>query len=130
MPIYLDNNATTRLDPRVVEAMLPYLSGPYGNPSSLHRFGRAARDAVETARAQVAALVGAQPGEIIWTSGGTEANNLALKGVTENQPPSRVLYGITDHPCVMEAAESLKQRGWGVEPIAVDEQGIVRFQEL
>jgi cysteine desulfurase len=130
MPVYLDNNATTRLDPRVVEAMLPYLSGPYGNPSSLHRFGRAARDAVETARAQVAALIKAQPGEIIWTSGGTEANNLALKGVTGNSPPSRVLYGITDHPCVMEAAEALKARGWGVEPIAVDRDGIVKFDEL
>ncbi len=130
MPVYLDNNATTRLDPRVVEAMLPYLTGPYGNPSSLHRFGRAARDAVETARAQVAALVGAQPGEVIWTSGGTEANNLALKGVTDRQPPSRILYGVTDHPCVMEAAESLKEKGWAVEPVAVDRQGIVRFAEL
>jgi len=130
MPVYLDNNATTRLDPRVVEAMLPYLSGPYGNPSSLHRFGRAARDAVETARAQVAALINAQPGEIIWTSGGTEANNLALKGVTGNHPPSRVLYGVTDHPCVMEAAEALKARGWGVEPIAVDHDGIVKFDAL
>jgi cysteine desulfurase len=130
MPVYLDNNATTRLDPRVVEAMLPYLTGPYGNPSSLHRFGRAARDAIETARAQVAALVNAQPGEVIWTSGGTEANNLALKGVTDQAKPSRILYGITDHPCVMEAAESLRQRGWAVEPIAVDHEGIVRFKEL
>jgi cysteine desulfurase len=130
MPVYLDNNATTRLDPRVVEAMLPYLSGPYGNPSSLHRFGRAARDAVETARAQVAALVNAQPGEIVWTSGGTEANNLALKGVVGNHAPSRILYGVTDHPCVMEAAESLKARGWTVEPIAVDVDGIVRFDAL
>src|SRR5688572_20377429 len=120
MPTYLDHNATTRVDPRVVEAMLPFLSGPYGNPSSLHRFGRAARDAVEAARAQVAALVGAQPGEVIWTSGGTEANNLALKGTTEGVTPGRVLYGITDHPAVMEAAEALKARGWSVEPIAVD----------
>ena len=126
MPIYFDHNATTRIDPRVVEAMLPYLSGPYGNPSSLHRFGRAARDAVETARAQVAALVGAQPGEVIWTSGGTESNNLAVKGVTEGQTPTRVLYGVTEHPCVMETAESLKPRGWGVEPIEVDKLGLIR----
>lgn len=130
MPVYLDNNATTRLDPRVVEAMLPYLSGPYGNPSSLHRFGRASRDAVEAARAQVAALINAQPGEVIWTSGGTEANNLALKGVTGFHAPSRVLYGVTDHPCVMEASEALKALGWGVEPIAVDHDGIVRFDAL
>lgn len=130
MPVYFDNNATTRLDPRVLEAMLPYLSGPYGNASSLHRFGRAARDAVETARAQIAALVGAQPGEVIWTSGGTEANNLALKGVTDLATPSRVLYGVTEHPAVMEAAESLKARGWGVEAIAVDHDGVILWDEF
>ena len=128
MPIYLDNNATTLLDPRVLEAMLPYLSGPYGNASSLHRYGRAARDAVETARAQVAALVGAQSGELIWTSGGTESNNLAIKGVTESATPTRVLYGITDHPAVMETAESLKLRGWNVEPIVVTHDGVVDWQ--
>jgi cysteine desulfurase len=125
MPTYLDHNATTRVDPRVLEAMLPYLSGPYGNPSSLHRYGRMSRDAVEAARAQVAALVGAQPAEVIWTSGGTEANNLALKGTTEGVAPSRVLYGVTEHPAVMETAESLKTRGWGVEPIAVGADGVI-----
>lgn len=123
MPIYFDHNATTRLDPRVLEAMLPYLSGPYGNPSSLHRFGRAARDAVEQARAQVARLVGAQPGEVLWTSGGTESNNLALKGCTERQPPTRLLYGVTEHPAVMETAEALKHRGWTVEAVRVDADG-------
>jgi len=130
MPVYFDNNATTRLDPRVLEAMLPYLSGPYGNASSLHRFGRVARDAVETARAQIAALVGAQPGEVIWTSGGTEANNLAIKGVTDHATPSRVLYGVTEHPAVMETAESLKARGWDVEPIAVSHDGVILWDEF
>jgi cysteine desulfurase len=130
VPTSLDHNATTRVDPRVGEAMLPYLSGPYGNPSSLHRYGRAARDAVEQARAQVAALVGAQASELTWTSGGTEANNLAIKGATENVAPGRVLYGITDHPAVMEAAESLKGRGWSVEPIAVDADGLVDWTAL
>src|SRR5262249_34691831 len=91
---------------------------------------RAARDAVETARAQVAALINAQPGEVIWTSGGTEANNLALKGVTDHQAPTRVLYGVTEHPCVMEAAESLKHDGWKVAPIAVDRQGLIQFDAL
>src|SRR3546814_15319970 len=91
MPVYFDKNATTRLDPRVLEAMLPYLSGPYGNASSLHRFGRAARDAVERAREHLAVLVNCQPREIIWTSGGTESNNLALKGVTEDR--KRVVDG-------------------------------------
>ncbi|HUP92868.1 MAG TPA: cysteine desulfurase family protein [Solimonas sp.] len=128
MPSYLDHNATTRLEPRVLEAMLPFLSGPYGNPSSLHRYGRAARDAVEQARGQVAVLVGAQPGEVVWTSGGTESNNLALKGTTEAAAPSRVLYGATDHPAVMEAAVSLRARGWTVEPIAVGRDGIVDWE--
>jgi cysteine desulfurase len=125
MPVYFDNNATTRLDPRVLDAMLPYLSGPYGNASSLHRFGRAARDAVERAREQLAALVNCQPREIIWTSGGTESDNLALKGVTESAPGSRVLYGATEHPAVLEACESLRTRGWIVDTAAVGDDGVI-----
>lgn len=125
MPAYLDHNASTPIDPRVLEAMLPYLSGPYGNPSSLHRYGRLARDAVESARGQVAALVGAQPGELIWTSGGTEANNLALKGLCGGSGAGRLLYGATEHPAVMEAAESLGALDWPVEAIAVDAQGLI-----
>ena len=125
MPIYFDHNATTPLDPRVLEAMLPYLSGPYGNPSSVHRYGRAARDAVEAARVQVAALAGAEPREVVWTSGGTESNNLALKGAAEVVKASRVLYGATEHPAVLETAESLLARGWGVETIAIDGNGLV-----
>src|SRR5690606_34100044 len=111
--------------PRVLEAMMPYLTGPYANASSLHRQGRAARDAVERARDQLAAAVGCQPGEIVWTSGGTESNNLAIKGGTAGLKPTRVLYGATEHPAVMEAAESLSSTGWTVEPIAVDASGIV-----
>lgn len=130
MPTYLDHNATTPVDPRVVEAMMPYLAGPYGNPSSLHRFGRLARDAVERARAQVAALIGAQPGEIVWTSGGTEANNLALKGLCRGLPTGRVLYGATEHPAVMEAAESLRAAGWTVEPIRVNADGLIDIEAL
>lgn len=124
MPSYFDHNATTHLDPRVLEAMLPYLSGPAANASSLHRYGRIARDGVEQARVQVSRLVGCEPSEVVWTSGGTEANNLALKGSVESAPkPSRVLYGATDHPAVIEAAESLHTRGWGMEAIAVDRDG-------
>ncbi|MGH8445504.1 MAG: cysteine desulfurase family protein [Solimonas sp.] len=121
--VYFDNNATTRLDPRVLEAMLPYLSGPYGNASSLHRFGRAARDAIEHAREQVAALVNCQPKEVIWTSGGTESNNLALKGVTEGAPQARLLYGATEHPAVLETAEALRTRGLPVETVAMQADG-------
>ena len=130
MPAYLDHNATTRTDARVVEAMLPYLSGPYGNPSSLHRYGRMARDAVEQARAQVAALVNAQPQEVLWTSGGTESNNLAIKGALLGLKPGSLLYGATEHPAVMECAESLKASGWQVEPVAVDAQGLVDWEKL
>ena len=126
MPIYFDHNATTPLEPRVLEAMLPYLSGPYGNPSSVHRYGRAARDAVEAARLQVAALAGAQPAEVVWTSGGTESNNLALKGAAAvAKRPNRILYGSTEHPAVLETAESMRQQSWQVETIAIDGQGLV-----
>ncbi|MEK6805096.1 MAG: cysteine desulfurase family protein [Pseudomonadota bacterium] len=122
MPVYLDNNASTHLDPRVLEAMLPYLSGPHANPSSVHRYGRMARDAVEAARHQVARLVNAQPQDLVWTSGGTESNNLAVKGAVGS---GRVLYGATEHPAVMEAAESL-----GAEAIAVNGNGHVRWPEF
>ena len=126
MPIYFDHNATTPLEPRVLEAMLPYLSGPYGNPSSVHRYGRAARDAVEAARLQVAALAGAQPAEVVWTSGGTESNNLALTGAAGvAKQPGRIRYGSTEHPAVLETAESMRQQGWQVETIAIDGQGLV-----
>jgi cysteine desulfurase len=124
MPIYLDHNATTALDPRVLDAMLPYLSGPYGNASSVHRYGRRSRDAIEAARAQVAALVGAQPAEIIWTSGATESNNLAVKGIAASRE-GRLLYGATEHPAVLEAAEALRREGREVETIAVEGDGQV-----
>lgn len=128
MPVYLDNNATTTLDARVLEAMQPYLSGPYGNPSSLHRFGRAARDALEAARAQLAQLLDAQPQEVVWTSGATESNNLALRGsLLAAVPAGRILYGATEHPAVLETAEALGRHGAQVASIAVDEQGLVQW---
>jgi len=129
MPIYFDHNATTHLDARVLEAMMPYLSGPAANPSSLHRYGRLARDAIEAARVQVAQLVGAQPRDVIWTSGGTEANNYAIKGVMQ-AARGRVLYGATEHPAVMEAAESLRAGGCEVEAIPVDRRGIIEADAL
>src|SRR5215210_2712182 len=81
--VYLDHSATTPVDPRVVEAMLPYLSEKFGNPSSVHFYGQEARAAVDRARREVASLVGARPNEVVFTSGGTEANNLAVRGVCE-----------------------------------------------
>lgn len=130
MPVYLDHNATTPLDARVLDAMLPFLRGPYANASSAHRQGRAARDAIETARAQVAALVGADPGEVIFTSGGTEANNLAIKGVAEAGPRGRLLYSGIEHPSVYEPMQALGRRGWPVEVIPVDADGRVELTAL
>lgn len=127
---YFDHNATTPLAAEVLEAMLPYLQGPYANASSLHRLGRAARDAVEAARAEVAALMQAEPGMVIWTSGGTEANNLALKGLIRPGRAQRLRYGATEHPAVMECAESLRGDGVEVEAIGVDAQGLIDPERL
>jgi cysteine desulfurase len=124
--IYLDHNAATPLDARVLEAMLPFLKGDRGaNASSQHRAGRAARDAIETARAQVAALAGADPGDVIFTSGGTEANNFAVKGVAGAAKQGRLLYSGIEHPCVLEPMKALAGRGWQVETVAVDGEGRV-----
>lgn len=125
MPIYLDYNATTPLDRRVLEAMQPYLTGLYGNASSVHRYGRAARDAIEAARAQVAELVGARSRDVIFTAGATESNNLALMGGGLEPGRDRLLYGATEHPSVVEAAEALGRTGVPVETIAVDPDGLL-----
>ena len=115
--IYLDHNATTPLDDRVREAMLPYLGPFYGNPSSLHRLGRLSRGAVDTAREQVAALAGAHPSQVVFTSGGTEANNLALKGLAAFLPAGTILAGTTEHPAVQAPLEFLRRHGWAVKAI-------------
>lgn len=131
MPIYFDNNATTYLHPQVMESMQPYLSGPYGNPSSLHRNGRASRDAIEAARADVASLVGADPSEVIWTSGGTEASNLAIKGVAmAARVPTRLLYGATEHAAVIEPVVAMRMAGWTVGAIPVGKDGLIDVEEL
>lgn len=126
MPIYFDHNATTPLDPRVLEAMLPYLSdAAYGNPSSVHRYGRAARQALDEARAQVAALVSAEATQIIFTSGGTEADNLALKGFAARYPDRRLLVSEIEHAAVLEPVRALARQGRAVEWIPVDGEGRV-----
>ena len=105
--IYFDHNATTPVDERVVDIMLPYLTTFYGNPSSLYRTGRVVRSAIDTAREQVAALVGVSPVQIIFTSGGTEANNLALKS---EQPGFRIAGASVEHPASIEPARKNKQQ--------------------
>jgi len=118
--LYLDYNASTPLDPRVLEAMTDCLSGIAGNPSSTHQFGRAARARIDTAREQVAALVGAHASQVIFTSGGTEANNLALHAVSWGRQPGRLAVSGIEHPSVLEPARALAARGWQLDLIDVD----------
>ncbi len=120
--IYLDHNATTPLDARVLEAMLPFLRQQYGNPSSTHQHGRLARRAIEGAREQVAALVNARPEQIVFTSGGTEANHLAMLGALQDETPARLAVSAVEHASVRGAAQLLEKRGWQVDVIAVDAQ--------
>lgn len=124
-PTYLDHNATTPLDPRVLEAMLPYLGVRFGNPSSRHEYGRQARAAVDRAREQVAAAVGAHPTEVVFTSGGSEANNLFIKGAAGAWKPGVLVIGATEHPCVREPARQLARAGWTLRAAPVDASGRV-----
>ena len=126
-PVYLDHNATTPLAPSVREAMLPWLGVRFGNASSRHEYGRAARRAIDEARQQVADAVGAVHGEIVFTSGGSEANNLLLKGYAERSRPGRLAVGACEHPCVLKPAEQLARRGWQVEQLPVDPEGLILF---
>ncbi|GAB4301419.1 cysteine desulfurase family protein [Sulfurivermis fontis] len=128
--IYLDHNATTPLDERVLEAMLPWLRGNWGNPSSVHALGRAARAALEQAREQVAALAGAHPSQVIFTSGGTEANNAALKGVAARLPAARLAASAVEHASVQQPLAALGRAGWTVASIPVTDQGQVTVQAV
>jgi cysteine desulfurase len=127
--IYLDNNATTPALPAVWEAMRPFFSEVYGNPASAHRVGSRARRALEDARARTAALLGAFADEVVFTSGATEANNLALFGQA-GQPPGHLLISPVEHPSVTEPAARLEQLGFTVERLPVDAAGKVPFDSL
>ena len=120
-PVYFDHNATTPLDSRVLEGMLPYLREQYGNASSRHEYGRAARRAIDEARQRVAFAVGAHPTEVVFTSGGSEANNLFIKGAAACLAPGTVAISAIEHPCVREPAKQLQRSGWKLREIAVDE---------
>ena len=124
MLVYLDNNATTPLDERVYEAMCPWLKSTYGNPSSVHSFGRKARAALDQAREQVAALVNAHPSQVIFTSGGTEANNFALKAVSLT-PASRIAVSAIEHASVLGPALNLSEQGCQLDKLPVNFQGQV-----
>ncbi len=122
--IYLDNNATTRADPNVVEAMLPWLGEQYANPSSVHHFGQQARHAVENAREQVAAALGARASQIIFTGGGTEANNLAIRGVLATRPEKRhIVSTAVEHDSILRPMQQLEREGYRVTYLGVDPLG-------
>ena len=135
--IYLDNHATTPVDPRVFNAMAPFFTEIYGNPASKnHSFGSEAKDAVDTARRQIAVLIGAQPKEIIFTSGATESNNLAIKGVAETTAAggaaerNHIVTLATEHKAVLDPCRRLESSGFAVTYLQVRENGLVDLEEL
>jgi cysteine desulfurase len=128
--VYFDHNATTMLDSRVLEAMLPYLRSQQGNPTSRHGDGRAARQAVEHAREQVAAAAGAHPSQVTFTSGGTEADNMAIKGIAATHTPSQIAVSGIEHPAVLEATRALLGRGWKIAKIGVNAAGQLDLDQL
>jgi cysteine desulfurase len=133
LPIYMDYQATTPMDPRVLEAMIPYFTEKFGNPHSRsHQFGWEAEDAVEKARTQVAELINADPREIIFTSGATESNNLAIKGVAGfyGDKKKHIITLVTEHKCVLDTCRHLEQDGFDVTYLPVEPSGLVSLEKL
>ncbi len=128
--IYLDNAATTYCNGEVFYAMQPYFITNYGNPNSLHQVGYVAREAIENARASIAKIINADPDEIYFTSGATEANNWVLKGIVAASPIKRILVSAIEHPSITETARWLTENGVEVEYIKVDENGIISIPDL
>ncbi len=128
-PCYLDFNATTPLHPAVLESMLPFLQERHGNPSSRHEYGRYARQAIDVARQQVAAAVQAHPTEVYFTSGGSEANNMFVKGVAARLKPGCIAIGASEHPCVREPAMQLRSTGWVLLELPSDAEGRLDVSE-
>jgi cysteine desulfurase len=130
--VYLDHSATTPPDPRVIEAMLPYLTAKFGNASSVHLWGQEARAAVDRARRQIAGLISARANEIVLTSGGTEANNLAIRGVCETARSHgrHIITSAIEHPSIRGAIDSFEKQGWDVTRLPVYDDGIVRLQDV
>ncbi len=124
-PIYMDHNATTPVHPAVVEAMLPYLTEHFGNPSSKHAYGRSAAAGVEAARSRVAELINADPSEIVFTAGATESDNMALRGVLSRRRGGHVITCSIEHEAVLETCRHLKEEGAEITVLPVDESGLI-----
>ncbi len=130
-PVYLDYQATTPLDPRVVEAMAPFFNEKFGNPHSRnHFYGWEAEEAVEKAREQIAALIGAAAREIVFTSGATESNNLAIKGIARFHGKNHVVTCVTEHKCVLESCAALEREGFNVTYLPVQANGLIDLERL
>ena len=133
LPIYMDNHATTQMDPRVLEAMLPFFGNVFGNAASRnHAFGWEAEKAVETAREQVAKLIGCTPKEIIFTSGATESNNLAIKGIAEmyRERGNHIITQVTEHKAVLDTCKKLEKQGYRVTYLPVQANGLIDVEDL
>lgn len=128
--IYFDHNATTPLDSRVLDAMLPFLRGEFGNASSRHDFGTVARKAVNDAREKVAALVNVQPTQVVFVSGGTEANNFFIKGAAGYLKPTQIAVSAIEHPCVAKPAQELARHGWKVRKLRVSRDGEIDLADV
>ncbi|MGY5150635.1 MAG: cysteine desulfurase family protein [Candidatus Nitrosopumilus sp. bin_68KS] len=128
--IYLDNAASTKIHDDVLETMLPYLKEQYGNPSSIHRYGRLSHKAIEKARKQIASLINAEPSEILITSGGTESNNTALRGIAMKNPASQIITSSIEHDAILEPCKKLSQSGFDVDYLPVDSFGMIDILEL
>lgn len=130
--VYLDNSATTPIDPAVLDAMMPYLTDKFGNASSIHHFGQETRSAVDRARHEVAAFLNARPNEIVFTSGGTESNNLAIRGLLEanSQHGRHIITSAIEHPAVRSVCEDLAGRGYTLTLLPVYEDGVVRMSDV
>ena len=132
MKVYMDNAATTKLSPDVLNAMMPYLTDIYGNASSVHAFGREAREGVEHARNQVAAAINASPDEIFFTAGGTESDNMAIKGVAHKyaKKGKHIITTAIEHHAVLHTCEALEKEGYEVTYLPVDEDGLISVEQV
>jgi len=128
--IYLDNAASTQIHEDVLNSMLPYLKEQYGNPSSLHRYGRLAHKAIEKARKQIASLINAEPSEILLTSGGTESNNTALIGIAMKNTSGQIITSSIEHDAILEPCKKLAQNGFDVDYLPVNQFGMIECSDL